>query len=705
MTEKKRKQEVIVAVDPNAARMIADMEKAEKDGVDTTPADVGMLSLILKSLNKVKEDEVRRMAFELDPLSNTGGYAALYRVKIGLVPDHIIKKICGPSGDELVCQILQARSNHLASFGRPRTSRFSPGFEFEEMNKDLIPDDENAYNAQQTEINKAKDVMWNCGYKGLQEDWHPNLAQFLKMITRDGIAYGRFAVEFIYQVDPKSGTKKIHSFRAVDAGTIYRIMPNREMDKSTRTRALQMLQDLKNSKFDVNKYKEDKYKWVQVIDGRPVQAFTEEELVVYNLYPATNVEYNGYPLTPIDQAINAITTHINITIHNKLYFQNGRAAKGILIFQSDNIDETTVQKIRLQYHQSINSVANSWRMPVFGIGAEEKIDFKQIEVQGRDAEFQYLMDSNARVILSAFQMSPEELPGYAHLSRGTNTQALAEADNEWKLTAARDVGLRPLMCDIQDFVNAHILPKFFESISKSHQLTFYGLDKDSPEKEATRLQQDMPLHMTYDEILEKVEKEKLGLEKGGQFPLNPQFQQVAQTYLTFGEILENFFGRKGAATDPRYNFYMNPMWMQWQQVLMQKAQMAMQQQMANMQASMGVAPGQSGEGGNEGGDKNEEGEEGEKGGQEAPPTPPQKPTSSGDKEEDAKKMEQYNRDMSQYFMKSTEYLNKAISSNHNAITKMIMKRHKEVSAQKMKDWADNTSKALARIKSSVKGNE
>lgn len=27
-------------------------------------------------------------------------------------------------------------------------------------------------------------------------------------------------------------------------------------------------------------------------------------------------------------------------------------------------------------------------------------------------EFQYLSDTNARVILSAFQMSPEELPGY-----------------------------------------------------------------------------------------------------------------------------------------------------------------------------------------------------------------------------------------------------------------------------------------------------
>jgi hypothetical protein len=56
-------------------------------------------------------------------------------------------------------------------------------------------------------------------------------------------------------------------------------------------------------------------------------------------------------------------------------------------------------------------------------------------------EFQYLNDTNARVIMSAFQVSPEELPGYQHLSRGTNNQALSESNNEYKLEAARDVGI------------------------------------------------------------------------------------------------------------------------------------------------------------------------------------------------------------------------------------------------------------------------
>jgi hypothetical protein len=685
MSDKKIKEPKlpVIGLDALSSRVIEELQKNEveeaKTGVST---ESGMLGMILKSLKDSEVNKVQRMAFEIDPANSTAGHVSLYRSKISLVPDHIIKKICGPQGDELVCQILQARSNMIASFGRPRPDRFSIGFEFNELNSDLIPHDDEQYKLVQEELNNAKEVLWNCGYKGLEEDFHPNLSQFLKMITRDGLAYGRIAIEFIYARDSRTGEDKIHSFRAVDAGTIYRVMPHKEADKSTRLQAIKILQELKNEKFNADQYKKDEYRWVQVVDQRPVQAFTEKELVIYNLYPTTNVEYSGYPLTPIDQAIHAITTHINITLHNKLYFQNGRAAKGILVFKSDNIDESTIQKIRLQFNQSINSVKNSHRMPVFGVGAEEDVMFTPIETQGRDAEFQYLMDSNARVILSAFQMSPEELPGYSHLSRGSNTQALSEGSNEWKLTAARDVGLRPLLYDIQDLINQHIFPKFFPKLSKSHQLVLAGLDKDDPEKEATRLQEDSPIHMTYDEIMERVEKTRIGKELGGKFPLNPQFQQVIQTYLTFGQILESFFGQKGASIDPRYNFYMNPLWLQWQQMNLQKAQIAMQNQMMQMQQAQQP--------------------QGQEQGQDGPPQAPGQPAPTGNEEEDAKKSEQYQKELGEWLQKNQSYLNKSIKDNHNSLTRQILARHDEVTKKRMKEWSENTKKALAKIKSKLK---
>jgi hypothetical protein len=711
MTSKKEKVQPILALDPVVVAEYNRMQEAEK-GDELAKAEIKskqrVLELILKSF-EAQEQEVTRMAFEINPDNNYGSFSSLYRTKTNLTPDAVLKRIAGPQGDDLVNHILQARSNHIASFCRPRTSRFSIGYDFTAMKSSAIADTNQEYEQQKKMIDAATEVIWNCGFDGLVEDSHPNLSQFGKMITRSGLTFGRFAVEIIWKVDEQTGQEKPHSFRAVDAGTIYRTTPYAETDDSIRIEALRALEELKNKKIiDKDRYIRDEYKWVQVINGVPKQGFTDKELVVYNLYPTADVDYNGYPLTPIDQSIHAITTHINITLHNKLYFQNGRASRGMLVFKSDNMDEGTLQKIRLQFQQTINSVSNSWRMPVLRLGAEDDFKYESIDISGRDAEFQYLMDSNARVILSAFQMSPEELPGYSHLSRGTNTQALSESSNEYKLIAARDVGLRPLLLDIQDFFNSHILPLFFSDLAKTHQLEFIGLEKTDPEKEATRLTQDMQIHMTYDDILEKVEKDKLGIELGGEFPLNPQYQAVLDKYFTVGYILENFFGKKGAASDPRYNYVRDPFWLQYQQIVLQKVQMSMQQQMMQQQQMAQMQAQQQGQQPGEQPAQNEgsESEEQPMAKFESINFPEIKIAPVDATELQKKEIEKENlAKIQKWQQESFETMNKNIKNNHSLVNRMILKRHKEINEQKMKDLKEDSEKALSDIMKTISKNK
>jgi hypothetical protein len=644
-----------------------DLQKVDTTAVAKVEGE-DYLGQILKSL---KDQQVaQRVAFEVDP-SNVQGvssYGALYVQKTKLTPDWVIKALTGPGGDELLNQILQARSNVIASFGRPKSDRFSVGFEFLPINKSTeIDKDADKAAAVKDLIEKAKEIFWNCGYAGLKEDQTTNLSQFLKMIVRDGLRFGRCAIEVIHAVDPTSESgEKVHSFRPVDSGTIYRIKPKSETDQSVRNSAIKLLQELKNEKIDVTKYKKDEYKWVQVVDGKPIQAFSDKELIVYNFYPTTNVEYSGYPLTPIDQAISAIMTHINITLHNKLYFQHGRATRGMLVFNSESMDEMSAQKIRLQFNQTINTVHNSWRMPVFVVGETEKVTWQPIDQGGRDMEFQYLMDNNSRIIMGAFQMSPDELPGYNHLSRGTNTQALSESSNEWKMTASRDTGLRPLIYDIQDLFNTHLFPRFLPNLSESHQMIFSGLDKEDPEKESTRLQQDMNVHLTYNDILKKVEKDILPAAFGADFPLNPQFQQVVEKYMTFGEIQENFFGKKGAAQDPRNQWYANPMWMQQQQMLVQNAQIAMQNQ---MQAQQMVAQAMNPQ----------------------PQQDPNAPQQEGDGGEPTQKSE---KDFyGEIFQKNMQN----IQTNHNTISNMILARHSAITKKHSDDFQKQSKKAAEKL--------
>src|ERR1035437_1893386 len=156
----------------------------------------------------------------------------------------------------------------------------------------------------------------------------------------------------------------------------------------------------------------------------------------------------------------------------------------------------------------------------------------------------------------------------------------SESNNSYQLTAHRDVGLRPLIAHFQDVLNYAILPLIDATLALVVTVFLVGLDADTQEDERTILKTIMPIHGTMDEVLQKVEKAAIGMDFGGEFPLNPQFQTVLDKYYTVGQVLERFMGVSGAAKDQKLAYMRDPFWFQYQQLLMTQQQMAMQQQAA-----------------------------------------------------------------------------------------------------------------------------
>ena len=252
--------------------------------------------------------------------------------------------------------------------------------------------------------------------------------------------------EIIYdrETDPdKSGEFPFNRFRPIDSGTIYKTVRNGEQaGVNTRILAIKELERITGDKIkiDYDKLREDKYAWCQQVEGIAKQYFTHKELLMHDFFPSTDVEKNGYPIPPIETAISSITTHISIDTWKRLYFQNGRATRGALVIQSDDVDSPTLEKFRQEFQASINGVQNSFRTPLMGIAKDEKIEWLSFANDKADDSFEFIYDQIARNILATFQMSPDELPGYGHLSKGSNSQTLSESNNEFKLEAARDSG-------------------------------------------------------------------------------------------------------------------------------------------------------------------------------------------------------------------------------------------------------------------------
>jgi len=561
-------QKPIIALDANTHEILMKsgnytaMSNPNSNSYGTGNGEDAATYLLKKASGTARTNKMPRMAFTESPY-NYDHYAGIYKLKRKLLPDDIIKRI--KNQDHLIAAILRARGNTMFMFGKERKDRFDVGFKVEIKPKFAREIEPEQMEKIQSRIDRFTKTLINCGSnEGLKEKDKTSLATFLDVQAQNGVAFGRFATEFI--LDDQGN---VHRFRPVDAGTIYKSVKKGDSAEPIRRASIQLLESISGDfvKDTLKRLKSMEYDYVQVLESIPKQAFTEDEMVVYNLYQSTDIEHNGYPLTPLDTCITAVTTHVSIESYNELYFQNGRSAKGMLVINSDDIDQSVIDNIKQQYMATVNNVANSFHVPIFGVGLEDKVQFIPTIPNKKDGEFEFLYDSVARNILASFNISPDELPGYGHLSKGTNSQGLSESSGEFKLTAARDTGLRPLISKMEDFLNDKIFPRLDPELAQLCEIRLEGLDSKSEEQESVRLQQDTPLHYTMNEVLKAVDKDRIGTEISGDVPFNQMWQANADKYNTVGEVAAVMLDDAGALVDPFLDYKRDPFFYQHLEIM------------------------------------------------------------------------------------------------------------------------------------------
>jgi hypothetical protein len=543
------------------------LEKAESESS-------GPLSgIVKKAAGTARKKKPLRVAFTEDTTASNA-YAGIWKHKAGLVPDFAKKQI--RIQNHLVASILRARGNMMSMFGHIKKDRFDIGLDVKIKPEFLDHIDSEQMAKIRDRISKFQQILINCGHtEGLKQSERLSLSDYLDQQARNALTFGWFTTDVMYEDVPEEekdlypNGKKFHRFRVTDAGTIMRAACDNDDRSDLRAQAIEEMAKIKeiSARIDIQKLKQNNYPWIQVINGKPKQAFTENEMLVYSVFTSTDVEHNGYPVSPIDTCISAITTHLSIDSYNKLYFQNGRAAKGMLVLKSNEIDQATLDDIKQQFFASINSVTNSFRVPIFGVAPEDEVVWQPMTSSAGDGEFQFLYDNVSRTILSTFNISPDELPGYGHLSRGTNSQSLSESGNQFKLTAARDTGIRPLIIKFQAFINERLFPIIDPELAQLCVVELSGLDAQSKEQEALRLQQDAPLHMSMDEVLTSVDKSPVGERVGGSFPFNERYQLVLDKMSTVGEIRSEFYRDPAAALDVLQMYKRDPFWLQTLQMI------------------------------------------------------------------------------------------------------------------------------------------
>jgi hypothetical protein len=528
------------------------------------------------SLEK-KEDDVSRRSFITDPLLEATASQGTYRQKFTRMPNRLLKE--ASQRDPIIQTILRHRRTQIELFCvRPRT-RFDTGFGF------IRKDRQRLSSADKESIDYLYDFFLQCGDKDkTPEDDRSRLSDLLGKCTQDALTFGHVCVEKV-----RGPLGDMQRFRHVPAESMYHVnknLPKESMDKIIND-ALQTPFVVRSG--SVTEDKEDPL-YIQVVESKEVATFSNDTMIFQTYQQPSYIDNNGYSISLVEACILTITKHMQAENYNSLFFTHGFATRGILHLKG-SVSQANLLAFRNQFNANIGGNSNSWRTPI--VAGLDDIKWVPLAASQRDMEYIQYTDHLIRVLCSQAQCSVEDI-GFDYLSRGTQQSTINTPNNEWKLTASAEKGLKPLIRFFEDYINNELMPEIIkgdtkEKFSDLYEFRMIGEEAESPQQEWTRQQAQMSLHASLNNLRTEVDKETLDHSIGGDIPLNQAWMATVQQLLTVGELREALLGDKGAAQRPELQYILNAGHQAWQQFL-QTQQQAQDQAAAQESAPPSVSP-------------------------------------------------------------------------------------------------------------------
>lgn len=376
-----------------------------------------------------------------------------WREKPGAMTYVAIERVA--AGVPVVTDVIRTRTAQVLRFCQRPDDRHSPGLKVRLRDRSIAPTPESDKLCRELE-----DVILQCGYT---DPDHPEmgtpLKHFAAMFIRDSLTYDQATFEI---VPDRLGRPSY--FQVVDATTIRRVDPIVA--------------------------KEDGVSFVQVIEGTVVADFKPNELAFCIRNPRSGIRSYGYGESEIESLIREITGFLWAIEYNRRFFSQGSTTKGILNFKGA-IPDKHMQAFRRQWYAMVAGVANAWRTPITNA---DDLQWINLQMSNRDMEYGSWMDFLIKVVCARYLIAPEEV-NFSYGNTG-QSQAMGTAPIEEKLTASKDLGLKPLVQWLFTQLNTH----FLQRIHPDFEVIPVGLDDKGAEAEADLLQKQVRIWRTVDEI-------------------------------------------------------------------------------------------------------------------------------------------------------------------------------------------------------------
>jgi hypothetical protein len=448
----------------------------------------GNVENILQANNYIKSANInnQQKSILVDPqLSANNGYVE----KRYSVSYDMLRKM---AKTEIINAIIKTRKNQVAEFSMPQENKYSPGFVITKRKKGFFSgEDAKLTKQEQKYCDSIAQFIMNCGvedriYHGQTFDG------FLRLIVDDSLTFDQANFEI---VNDKKGSPV--EFFNVDASTI-RIADFSSLNKNEIEAKM------------VNNYLPF---YVQMYQSRPIAEFYPWEMCFGLRNPTTNIQKNGYGDSELEDLIKTITNLLNADQYNGNYFKVGSNPRGIISY-SGITNQNALSDFRQSWNAQVSGVNNMHKTPVINA---DKISWIPTHESNRDMEYSTYQEFLIKICSAIYTIDPSEF-GF-QFNGGANENPAFTGSQEYKLKYSRDKGLKPLLKQIQFWINKYIVYR----INPDYEFQFVGIDSQDENNELTQDIQKLNSFQTFNEIRAKRNLPKLEF---GDIPANPIYFQL-----------------------------------------------------------------------------------------------------------------------------------------------------------------------------------
>lgn len=394
----------------------------------------------INSIEKKQEIPIKSLMSDPMDVANSFGYKdkpyqLSYDMLRAMSKTHIIKAIIG------------TRKSQVLNYCDPQRDKYSTGFVIDKKGKWRASQKDKKLTApEQKKAEEITEFILNCG--NTSNKWHGDtFEKFMKKLLNDSLEIDQATFEVV-----RDRAGRPIEFFATDGAT-YRIADSYS-DES------------KSEAEEINGYKPY---YVQVYNGRVEQEFYPWELSFGTRNASTDIRTNGYGKAELEDMIQTITSILNSDLYNANFFKVGSDPKGIITY-SGNINQNTINDFRQQWQAQVAGAVNAHKTPIIN---GDKINWIPTHVPNKDMEFAKYQEFLIKIGCAIYIIDPSEI-GFPMDGASDGNKGLGGGNNAEKLKYSKDKGLKPLLKDIQGWLNTHIVSE----LDPEFELRFVGIDDE-----------------------------------------------------------------------------------------------------------------------------------------------------------------------------------------------------------------------------------